>query len=190
MNSVVCASTSSGVWPISGLIAMVTIRSTRWPATSVPPTAFASATVMLMARRSGPSGSNSCAGLEDREGLSLGRRREHVAGHQLAGRDGNADDAAEDLVERGEGGLVRRVGRDRADAHVPLLDGLARRDLAGRDDDVAHLDGGVGGEAARLEGHEDGRRDQERDDDADADVDLGSAAVLVGVFEFHEKVRS
>ena len=62
MNPDARAATSSGVWPISGLIAMVTIRSTRWPATRVPATAFVSATVRLTARRSGPFGSNSCPG--------------------------------------------------------------------------------------------------------------------------------
>jgi len=39
------------------------------------------------------------AGLEDRERLTFGRRCEDVAGHELAGRDRDADDAPEDLVE-------------------------------------------------------------------------------------------
>src|SRR3989304_2245545 len=62
MNSAVVSAASSAVWPISGLIAMVTIRSTRWPATRVPATARSSGTLTLTARRGGPFGSYSCPG--------------------------------------------------------------------------------------------------------------------------------
>src|SRR3990170_72246 len=62
MNSAVVSAASSAVCPISGLIAMVTIRSTRWPATRVPATARSSGTLTLTARRWGPFGSYSCPG--------------------------------------------------------------------------------------------------------------------------------
>ena len=112
-------------------------------------------------------------GLQDREGLSLGRGGEQVLGHELPGRHRHANDSPEDLVERPEGGLVRRIGGDRANADVALLDRLARRDLAGRHDDVPHLHGGVlGRQPARAQREEHGRCNEERHDDADADVDL------------------
>ena len=68
---------------------------------------------------------------------------------------------------------------------VPLLDRLARRDVAGRHDDRPQLDVAVDELAARLQRDEDGAGDEEGDDEADADVELRPPAVLVGVFEFH-----
>ena len=56
---VACSATPSSVCPTSGFSGIVTIRSTVWPGTSVPPTAFAATTVRLTARQSGPLGSNS-----------------------------------------------------------------------------------------------------------------------------------
>ena len=94
------------------------------------------------------------AQIEDRERLALCRGGEDVAGHELPGRDRDAGDAPEHLVEAREGGLVRLVGDDLADRDVALLDRLAGGDVADGDDDRTHLDVAVGGQAARLEGHE------------------------------------
>ena len=73
---------------------------------------------------------------EDADGADAAARGKHVRRDRLEGQDVDGRDLVHDEVPISEGALVGIVHRYGADGQVECIDGLACRDLVGRDDDV------------------------------------------------------